>query len=79
MKQCNGCGECKPMEAFGQDKTCLDGRRGTCLVCRSGQARAAYTKRTRAVRWHPQMVADAWRETRVPAINRGLLGWRLVA
>ena len=35
MKECNKCGETKPLEAFHKHNKCKDGRIGACRVCRS--------------------------------------------
>lgn len=39
-KQCTKCGEVKPLDAFGKDKSCSGGRRPDCRLCRSRQEHA---------------------------------------
>lgn len=41
MKPCSKCGEVKPREAFGADKSMASGRRSDCRVCRRSQQKTA--------------------------------------
>ncbi|MBB4940745.1 hypothetical protein FHR32_005122 [Streptosporangium album] len=58
-KQCNACGETKPIEQFGPDKRNRDGRKGRCHPC---EQKHQYEWRTS----HP----DRWQEIRQDAANR---------
>jgi hypothetical protein len=62
VKQCNCCGEVKPLEAFGVDHSCLSGRRGDCKVCRNRKERKPRTEP--APKCDPLVLASAWRDWR---------------
>ena len=61
MKTCSRCGETKPLESFGRNKECRDGRRNTCKACQNVTANS----------WrhaNPDRVRAYW--TRYEAANR---------
>lgn len=45
MKKCRKCGETKPLDGFEKARSCLDGHRATCRVCRAPMCAA------NAARW----------------------------
>ena len=48
MKICVICGEEKPLDEFGKNRTMKDGRRSNCKVCHSREERQRYREEPRA-------------------------------
>lgn len=50
MKTCTKCGESKPLDVFGRNKTSAGGRRSECNSCRAAAARLAPERQRAASR-----------------------------
>ena len=87
-KRCTKCGETKPLEAFGKQQGCKDGKKTTCKVCHAAMSRAwqranpeMVRERKRAYRKaHPEKDREkgrAYREANREKAREALRAWRL--